>query len=52
VNLIIWDLLSGDVKPANSVLVYDGTGRQEAVSTAELGYAERPVHLKELHRLK
>ena len=31
----VWDLLSGDVKPASDILVYDGTGRHEAVSCAE-----------------
>jgi NADPH-dependent 2,4-dienoyl-CoA reductase/sulfur reductase-like enzyme len=31
----VWDMLSGDVKPARAVLVYDGTGRHEAVSCAE-----------------
>ena len=67
-----WDLLSGDVKPARRVLVYDGTGRHEALSCAEqlaiegatvtlatiddqigaeLGYAERPVHRKQLYQL-
>lgn len=67
-----WDLISGDVKPAKRVLVYDGTGRHEALSCAEqlamdgaevtlvtiddrigaeLGYAERPVHRKQLYRL-
>ena len=66
----VWDMLSGDVKPARRVLVYDGTGRHEAVSCAEqlaidgaevifatiddrigaeLGYAERPVHRKQLY---
>ncbi len=30
-----WDILSGDVKPAERVLVYDGTGRHEALSCAE-----------------
>jgi 2,4-dienoyl-CoA reductase-like NADH-dependent reductase (Old Yellow Enzyme family)/thioredoxin reductase len=68
----VWDLLSGDVKPAKRVLVYDGTGRHEALSCAEqlaidgatvtlatiddrigaeLGYAERPVHRKQLYQL-
>ena len=67
-----WDLLSGDVKPAKRILVYDGTGRHEALScaeqlamdgatvtvttiddrvAAELGYAERPVHRKQLYQL-
>jgi thioredoxin reductase len=31
----VWDMLSGDVKPAGRVLVYDGTGRHEAPSCAE-----------------
>jgi thioredoxin reductase len=31
----VWDILSGDVKPEQRVLVYDGTGRHEAVSCAE-----------------
>jgi len=30
-----WDILSGDAKPAKRVLVYDGTGRHEALSCAE-----------------
>ncbi|MCP4387971.1 MAG: NADH:flavin oxidoreductase [Gammaproteobacteria bacterium] len=68
--LSIWDVLGGDVKPAKRVLVYDGTGRHEALSCAEfiaargsevvfatiddrigaeLGYAERPVHRKQLY---
>jgi 2,4-dienoyl-CoA reductase-like NADH-dependent reductase (Old Yellow Enzyme family) len=68
----VWDMLSGDVKPAREVLVYDGTGRHEAVScaeqlamdgasvtfatiddrvAAELGYAERPTHRKQLYQL-
>ena len=67
----VWDMLSGDVKPAREVLVYDGTGRHEAVScaeqlaidgasvtlvtiddrvAAELGYAERPTHRKQLYQ--
>ena len=67
----VWDMLSGDVKPAARVLVYDGTGRHEALSCAEqlaidgadvtfatiddrvgaeLGYAERPVHRKQLYQ--
>ena len=66
-----WDLISGDVKPAKHVLVYDGTGRHEALSCAEqlamdgaivtfvtiddrigaeLGYAEQPVHRKQLYQ--
>ncbi|MCP4878614.1 MAG: FAD-dependent oxidoreductase [Gammaproteobacteria bacterium] len=66
----VWDMLSGDVKAQKRVLVYDGTGRHEAVSCAEqlalegaqvtlatlddrvgaeLGYAERPVHRKQLY---
>jgi 2,4-dienoyl-CoA reductase-like NADH-dependent reductase (Old Yellow Enzyme family) len=66
----VWDLLSGDVKPGRHVLVYDGTGRHEALSCAEqlaidgakvtlvtiddrvgadLGYAEQPVHRKQLY---
>ncbi len=68
-----WDLLSGYVKPEKRVLVYDGTGRHEALSCAEqlaadgasvtfatiddrigaeLGYAEQPVHRKQLYQLK
>jgi len=31
----VWDMLSGDVKAARRILVYDGTGRHEAVSCAE-----------------
>jgi len=31
----VWDILSGDIKPAKRVLVYDGTGRHEALSCAE-----------------
>ena len=31
----VWDMLSGDVKPEKRVLVYDGTGRHEALSCAE-----------------
>lgn len=31
-----WDLLSGDVKPAKRVLVYDGTGRNDAPACAKL----------------
>jgi NADPH-dependent 2,4-dienoyl-CoA reductase/sulfur reductase-like enzyme len=67
----VWDMLGGDVKPAARVLVYDGTGRHEALSCAEqlaidgaevtfatiddrvgaeLGYAERPVHRKQLYQ--
>jgi len=67
-----WDFLSGDVKPAKRIVVYDGTGRHEALSCAEqlakegarvsvatiddrvgaeLGYAERPVHRKQLYQL-
>jgi 2,4-dienoyl-CoA reductase-like NADH-dependent reductase (Old Yellow Enzyme family)/thioredoxin reductase len=30
-----WDLLSGEVKPAKRVLIYDGTGRHEALTCAE-----------------
>jgi 2,4-dienoyl-CoA reductase-like NADH-dependent reductase (Old Yellow Enzyme family)/pyruvate/2-oxoglutarate dehydrogenase complex dihydrolipoamide dehydrogenase (E3) component len=30
-----WDVLSGDVKPESQVLVYDGTGRHDALSCAE-----------------
>jgi len=66
-----WDFISGDVKPAKHVLVYDGTGRHEALSCAEqlaidgaivtfvtiddrigaeLGYAEQPVHRKQLYQ--
>jgi len=33
--LSTWDILSGDVKPEKRVLVYDGTGRHEALSCAE-----------------
>jgi thioredoxin reductase len=33
--LSTWDILSGDVKPGQRVLVYDGTGRHEALSCAE-----------------
>jgi len=33
--LSTWDLLSGDARPAERVLVYDGTGRHEALSCAE-----------------
>ncbi len=65
-----WEVLGGDVKPARRVLVYDGTGRHDALSCAEfladqdsevvfatiddrigaeLGYAERPVHRKQLY---
>ncbi len=68
----VWDILGGDIQPAQQVLVYDGTGRHEALSCAqfiansgaqtlfvtiddrvgaELGYAERPVHRKELYKL-
>ncbi|TNF88751.1 MAG: N-methylproline demethylase, partial [Gammaproteobacteria bacterium] len=70
--LSTWDILSGDARPAKRVLVYDGTGRHEALScaeylaqqgtevvfatiddrvAAELGYAERPVHRKQLYQL-
>jgi len=66
----VWDMLSGHVKPGNRILVYDGTGRHEAVSCAEqlaiggakviiatiddrigaeMGYAERSVHRKQLY---
>jgi len=66
-----WDILSGDVKPGKRVLVYDGTGRHEALSCAEqlasegagvtlatiddrigadMGYAERVVHRKQLYQ--
>jgi NADPH-dependent 2,4-dienoyl-CoA reductase/sulfur reductase-like enzyme len=31
----VWDMLSGDVKAEKRILVYDGTGRHEAVSCAE-----------------
>jgi len=31
----VWDILSGDVKAEPRVLVYDGTGRHEALSCAE-----------------
>ena len=68
----VWDVIGGDVQPAQEILVYDGTGRHEALScaqfvasrgaetifattddrpAAELGYAERPVHRKELYKL-
>lgn len=30
-----WDILSGEVQPAEQVLVYDGTGRHEAASCAQ-----------------
>jgi 2,4-dienoyl-CoA reductase-like NADH-dependent reductase (Old Yellow Enzyme family) len=30
-----WDLLGGDVQPADQVLVWDGTGRHEALSCAD-----------------
>ncbi len=33
--LSTWDVLGGDVEPARRVLVYDGTGRHEALSCAE-----------------
>ena len=33
--LSTWDVLGGDVEPAKRVLVYDGTGRHEALSCAE-----------------
>jgi thioredoxin reductase len=66
----VWDVLSGDVKPEKRVLVYDGTGRHEALSCAEylasegsavtlaiiddrvgaeMGYAERASHRKQLY---
>ena len=66
----VWDILSGDVKPEKRVLVYDGTGRHEALSCAEhlagegsavtlaiiddrigaeMGYAERASHRKQLY---
>jgi 2,4-dienoyl-CoA reductase-like NADH-dependent reductase (Old Yellow Enzyme family) len=66
----VWDILSGDVKPEQRVLVYDGTGRHEAHSCAEhlagagsavtlaliddrvgaeMGYAERASHRKQLY---
>lgn len=66
----VWDMLSGHVKPGKRILVYDGTGRHEAVSCAEqlatdgakviiatiddrigaeMGYAERSVHRKQLY---
>ena len=66
----VWDILSGDVKPEARVLVYDGTGRHEALSCAEhlagagsavtlaliddrvgaeMGYAERASHRKQLY---
>lgn len=35
-----WDILSGDVKSARRVLVYDGTGRHEALSCAEYLHAQ------------
>lgn len=31
-----WDLLSGEVRPAKKILVYDGTGRNDAPSCAKL----------------
>lgn len=31
-----WDLLSGEIKPAQSILVYDGTGRNDAPSCVKL----------------
>ena len=31
----VWDILSGAVKPAASVIVYDGTGRHPAATAAE-----------------
>jgi len=31
----VWDILSGDTRPEKRVLVYDGTGRHEALSCAE-----------------
>ncbi len=67
-----WDILGGNVQPAQNILVYDGTGRHEATSCAqflasqgasvtlvtvddrpgaELGYAERVSHRKELYSL-
>jgi 2,4-dienoyl-CoA reductase-like NADH-dependent reductase (Old Yellow Enzyme family)/thioredoxin reductase len=33
--LSTWDVLGGDVKPEKRALVYDGTGRHEALSCAE-----------------
>jgi len=66
----VWDILSGDVKPEQRVLVYDGTGRHEGHSCAEhlagagsavtlaliddrvgaeMGYAERASHRKQLY---
>ncbi len=66
----VWDILSSDVKTTGHLLVYDGTGRHEALSCAEqltidgaevtlvtiddrvgaeLGYAERSVHRKQLY---
>ena len=33
--LSTWDVLGGDARPAKRVLVYDGTGRHEALSCAE-----------------
>ena len=66
----VWDVLSGDVKPEKRVLVYDGTGRHQALSCAEylaskgaavtlaiiddrvgaeMGYAERASHRKQLY---
>lgn len=34
--LSTWDLLSGEVEPAANILVYDGTGRNDAPSCAKL----------------
>ncbi|MFT5741357.1 MAG: NADPH-dependent 2,4-dienoyl-CoA reductase/sulfur reductase-like enzyme, partial [Gammaproteobacteria bacterium] len=31
----VWDMISGDVKPKKRILVFDGTGRHEALSCAE-----------------
>ncbi|OED37400.1 N-methylproline demethylase [Chromatiales bacterium (ex Bugula neritina AB1)] len=66
-----WDILGGDIQPAEKIIVFDGTGRHEAAScaqylaargatvtlasiddrpTAELGYAERASHRKQLYK--
>ncbi|MBO9474809.1 NADH:flavin oxidoreductase [Shimia sp. R10_1] len=34
-----WDLISGDIKPANSVLIYDESGDHAALQAAELAAA-------------
>ena len=35
----VWDLIGGMVRPANTVIVYDGTGRHAAPQAAELAAA-------------